>query len=107
MEEGLDISKTGLAEMIDSHSVGDGYSLFSKISETRPSVDRFGTSSQKIRDQIEQIDNPTVKKFHEINSFGGAIISVSHDRKYLREVCNKVYNLDKDGLKEVYKWNEA
>ena len=31
-------------------------------------------------------------------SFGGAIISVSHDRKYLREVCTKVYELRPDGL---------
>ena len=30
--------------------------------------------------------------------FGGTIISVSHDRKYLREVCTKVYELRPDGL---------
>lgn len=30
--------------------------------------------------------------------FGGAIISVSHDRKYLKEVCTKVYELRPDGL---------
>lgn len=30
--------------------------------------------------------------------FGGAIISVSHDRKYLQEVCSQVYELREDGL---------
>lgn len=30
--------------------------------------------------------------------FGGAIISVSHDRKYLDEVCDKIYELRESGL---------
>ncbi len=30
--------------------------------------------------------------------FGGAIISVSHDRKYLEEVCDKIYELSENGL---------
>ncbi len=33
-----------------------------------------------------------------LNRFGGAIISVSHDRKFLKEVCDKVYVLDDKGL---------
>ncbi|MCH5198298.1 MAG: ABC-F family ATP-binding cassette domain-containing protein [Oscillospiraceae bacterium] len=33
-----------------------------------------------------------------LNSFGGAIISISHDRKYLNEVCEKVYELCENGL---------
>lgn len=33
-----------------------------------------------------------------LRGFGGTIISVSHDRKYLREVCTKVYELRPDGL---------
>lgn len=32
--------------------------------------------------------------------FPGAIISISHDRKYIAEVCNKVYELTEDGLKD-------
>ena len=35
---------------------------------------------------------------HALREFGGAIISVSHDRKYLREVCDRVYELRPDGL---------
>ena len=33
-----------------------------------------------------------------IKGFGGAVISVSHDRKYLSEVCSAVYVLQTDGL---------
>ena len=33
-----------------------------------------------------------------LRSFSGAIISVSHDRKYISEVCDKVYELDEQGL---------
>ena len=33
-----------------------------------------------------------------LSEFPGAIISVSHDRKYIDEVCDKVYELTKDGL---------
>lgn len=49
---------------------------------------------------LSAISNPVIREI--LNSFGGTIISVSHDRKYLKEVCNKIYNLDKNGLKEVY-----
>ncbi len=33
-----------------------------------------------------------------LRDFPGAIISVSHDRKYIREVCNRVLELRPDGL---------
>ncbi|MBQ1372227.1 MAG: ABC transporter ATP-binding protein, partial [Oscillospiraceae bacterium] len=33
-----------------------------------------------------------------LRGFGGAILSVSHDRKYLQEICTKVYELRLDGL---------
>lgn len=33
-----------------------------------------------------------------LNRFGGCIISVTHDRKYLSEVCDKVYELTESGL---------
>ena len=35
-----------------------------------------------------------------LRDFGGAIISVSHDRKYLAEVCDAVYELTETGLRE-------
>lgn len=36
-----------------------------------------------------------------LKSFTGAIISISHDRKYISEVCSKVYRMTSDGLKPV------
>ena len=33
-----------------------------------------------------------------LKQFPGAIISVSHDRKYIREVCDRVYRLTAEGL---------
>lgn len=36
-----------------------------------------------------------------LRGFGGSIISVSHDRKYLEEVCDTVYELTESGLKRI------
>ncbi len=46
------------------------------------------------------LSGPVVRS--ALRNFGGCIISVSHDRKYLEEVCTKVYELDSDGLKLVH-----
>ena len=35
-----------------------------------------------------------------LKDFPGAIISISHDRKYIDEVCDTIYELTSDGLKE-------
>lgn len=40
-----------------------------------------------------------------LENYQGAIISVSHDRKYIREVCERVYELDAEGLHERDKEN--
>lgn len=42
------------------------------------------------------LSNPVIRK--TLAEFNGAIISVSHDRKYLDEVCEKVYELTFDGI---------
>ena len=39
---------------------------------------------------------PEIRK--TLINFGGTIISVSHDRKYLEEVCDTVYELSRDGI---------
>jgi ATPase subunit of ABC transporter with duplicated ATPase domains len=36
-----------------------------------------------------------------LRSYQGAIISISHDRKYIGEVCDKVYELTENGLKLI------
>lgn len=42
------------------------------------------------------LSGPVVRS--ALKGFGGAIVSVSHDRKYLGEVCDKVYELTENGL---------
>ena len=42
---------------------------------------------------------PVVRK--ALRDFGGAVCSVSHDRKYLAEVCDEVWELRPEGLRRV------
>ena len=44
------------------------------------------------------LSGPVIRQM--LSSFPGSIISISHDRKYIREVCGKVYRLSKEGLTE-------
>lgn len=48
---------------------------------------------------LSPLSGPVVRE--SLINFGGAIISVSHDRKYIGEVCQEVYQLRKDGLNHV------
>ena len=45
------------------------------------------------------LSGPVIRRM--LKDFPGAIISVSHDRKYLTEVCDKIYKLTPEGLKNV------
>ncbi|MDD6261834.1 MAG: ATP-binding cassette domain-containing protein [Clostridiales bacterium] len=45
------------------------------------------------------LSGPVVRK--ALSDFGGSIISVSHDRKYLLTVCDRVLELTKDGLYQL------
>ena len=36
-----------------------------------------------------------------LKDYGGAIISVSHDRRYIEEVCTEVYELTANGLERT------
>lgn len=42
------------------------------------------------------LSGPVIRRM--IREFPGAVISTSHDRKFIEEVCNVVYKLDKNGL---------
>lgn len=48
---------------------------------------------------LSPISGPVVRE--ALRAYGGAIISVSHDRKYISEVCTKVYRLTKSGLESL------
>ncbi|MDF2951733.1 MAG: hypothetical protein K0S18_1316, partial [Anaerocolumna sp.] len=53
---------------------------------------------------LSPLSNPVIRE--ALSEFKGAIISITHDRKYLDEVCTKIYKLTKTGLENCYsKWN--
>ena len=45
------------------------------------------------------LSNPVIREV--LSAYGGAILSISHDRKYIKEVCEKVYELTPQGLEDV------
>ena len=45
------------------------------------------------------LSGPVIRQM--LAAFPGAIISISHDRKYIIEVCEKVYRLEAHGLVET------
>ncbi|MBR6790316.1 MAG: ABC-F family ATP-binding cassette domain-containing protein [Oscillospiraceae bacterium] len=51
------------------------------------------------------LSNPVIREV--LCAFEGAIISVSHDRKYISEVCDRVVELTENGLREVEWDSEA
>lgn len=44
------------------------------------------------------LSGPVIRKV--LHDYGGAVLSISHDRKFIREVCDTVYELTPEGLKE-------
>ncbi len=50
---------------------------------------------------LSPLSGPEIR--NALKNFSGCVISISHDRKYLEEVVDYLYILDKDGLKEVSK----
>ncbi|MGN0311880.1 MAG: ATP-binding cassette domain-containing protein, partial [Lachnospiraceae bacterium] len=47
------------------------------------------------------LSGPVIRKM--LKEFPGAILSISHDRKYIREVCDTVYHLETSGLRQISK----
>lgn len=52
---------------------------------------------------LSPLSNPVIRKL--LKEFKGTIISVSHDRKYIDEVCNEIYELTPEGLIFRNNWN--
>ena len=48
---------------------------------------------------VSPLSNPIIRK--TLKEFNGPIISVSHDRKFISHVCDKVYELKPEGLFDV------
>ncbi len=45
------------------------------------------------------LSNPVIRKV--LGAFSGTILSISHDRKFMSEVCGKVYEMKADGMVQV------
>ena len=45
------------------------------------------------------LSTPVIRRI--LKEFGGCIIAVSHDRKFINEVADRVLELDESGLKEI------
>ncbi|HJD23300.1 MAG TPA: ATP-binding cassette domain-containing protein [Firmicutes bacterium] len=45
---------------------------------------------------LSPLSNPVIRQ--ALAAYGGTILSVTHDRKYIREVCTAVYELTENGL---------
>ncbi|MBQ7058998.1 MAG: ABC-F family ATP-binding cassette domain-containing protein [Firmicutes bacterium] len=45
------------------------------------------------------LSGPVIRRM--LREFPGTIISVSHDRKYIKEVCDEIYQLTPEGLKKM------
>lgn len=48
---------------------------------------------------LSPLSNPVIRKV--LKDFKGTIISVSHDRKYIKEVVDTIYKLDENGLTKI------
>lgn len=48
---------------------------------------------------LSPLSNPVIRK--SLRAFPGAIISVSHDRVYIEEVCDRIYEFTKEGLEPL------
>ncbi len=46
------------------------------------------------------LSNPVIRQV--LRDFQGTLISISHDRKYLSEVCDRILQLDENGLHQVF-----
>lgn len=69
--------------------------LLLKISMEQPDVLLLDEPTRN----LSPLSNPVIRE--HLRNYEGAIISISHDRKYIREVCDKVYELDEGGLHPV------
>ena len=51
---------------------------------------------------VSPLSNPVIRGV--LSDFGGTIISISHDRKYINEVVDDLYVLTKEGIKKERRW---
>lgn len=120
-EEFLDLEKTPIAFLSDGSKERDtmmrtylGSMKFTTEEMMHPIADLSGGQKAKVMllyldtsgcdvllldeptRNFSPLSNPVIRNL--LKNFKGAIISVSHDRKYIEEVCTKVYRMEEQGL---------
>lgn len=120
-EEFLDLEKTPIAFLSDGSKERDtmmrtylGSMKFTTEEMLHPIADLSGGQKAKVMllyldtsgcdvllldeptRNFSPLSNPVIRNL--LKNFKGAIISVSHDRKYIEEVCTKVYRMEEQGL---------
>lgn len=68
--------------------------VYAKLRLTRPNVLLLDEATR----YLSPLSNPAFRK--SLADFPGAIISISHDRAFLREICDRVLRLTEVGLSE-------
>ena len=89
----LRFSRDEMTSLISSLSGGQKIKLaFAKLRLTRPNVILLDEPSR----HLSPLSNPAFRA--SVAAFKGCLISVSHDRAFLAEVCTRVLRLTPDGL---------
>lgn len=53
---------------------------------------------------LSPLSNPAIRKM--LSDYQGCLIAISHDRMFIRELADEVYELKKDGLWQLYNYAE-
>lgn len=62
------------------------------------SIEKLQNTDEPTRN-FSPLSGPVIRKM--LREFPGAVISISHDRKYIEEVCDKIYQLNPNGLQLI------
>ena len=91
----LNFAREEMIRPIETLSGGQKVKLaFAKMRLTRPNVLLLDEPSR----HLSPLSNPAFRE--SVATYPGCVISISHDRAFLREVCTRVLRLTKDGLRE-------
>ncbi len=91
----LNFSREEMIRPFETLSGGQKVKLaFAKLRLTKPNVLLLDEPSR----HLSPLSNPAFRE--SLAAYPGCVISISHDRAYLREVCTRVLRLTKEGLRE-------
>ena len=91
----LNFAREEMIRPIETLSGGQKVKLaFAKMRLTRPNVLLLDEPSR----HLSPLSNPAFRE--SVATYPGCVISISHDRAFLREVCTRVLRLTKEGLTE-------